>query len=125
MIRRPPRSTLFPYTTLFRSQHIDSNTELVNAALGKIIGDGIMPAFPFFILSVISTYETFAKPLDQEITSQGYCYQALIYMYLRKQGVKNDEIEIYINFLTEFSFYFFTEKKNELSIDEFNSFMKF
>src|SRR5260221_5229926 len=22
MIRRPPRSTLFPYTTLFRSQHI-------------------------------------------------------------------------------------------------------
>src|SRR3712207_265342 len=24
MIRRPPRSTLFPYTTLFRSVHIDS-----------------------------------------------------------------------------------------------------
>src|SRR5437667_8297167 len=23
MIRRPPRSTLFPYTTLFRSQYID------------------------------------------------------------------------------------------------------
>src|SRR3712207_7469126 len=23
MIRRPPRSTLFPYTTLFRSQHHD------------------------------------------------------------------------------------------------------
>src|SRR5688572_32049257 len=24
MIRRPPRSTLFPYTTLFRSQRIDA-----------------------------------------------------------------------------------------------------
>src|SRR5258707_8548107 len=24
MIRRPPRSTLFPYTTLFRSQYFDS-----------------------------------------------------------------------------------------------------
>src|SRR3989449_5215035 len=24
MIRRPPRSTLFPYTTLFRSAHIDA-----------------------------------------------------------------------------------------------------
>src|SRR3712207_7790054 len=23
MIRRPPRSTLFPYTTLFRSRHVD------------------------------------------------------------------------------------------------------
>src|SRR2546428_1027311 len=26
MIRRPPRSTLFPYTTLFRSQAIDQRT---------------------------------------------------------------------------------------------------
>src|SRR5690554_7996868 len=25
MIRQPPRSTLFPYTTLFRSEEIDSN----------------------------------------------------------------------------------------------------
>src|SRR2546429_4198606 len=25
MIRRPPRSTLFPYTTLFRSQHVKEN----------------------------------------------------------------------------------------------------
>src|SRR3712207_7510859 len=25
MIRRPPRSTLFPYTTLFRSQTLDTN----------------------------------------------------------------------------------------------------
>src|SRR2546426_9772666 len=25
MIRRPPRSTLFPYTTLFRSNHVDEN----------------------------------------------------------------------------------------------------
>src|SRR3712207_8256215 len=24
MIRRPPRSTLFPYTTLFRSVHVDA-----------------------------------------------------------------------------------------------------
>src|SRR2546430_16803505 len=28
MIRRPPRSTLFPYTTLFRSRHRDAPGEL-------------------------------------------------------------------------------------------------
>src|SRR5258708_12043162 len=28
MIRRPPRSTLFPYTTLFRSQHLLAIGEL-------------------------------------------------------------------------------------------------
>lgn len=104
-------------------QDIDKTTELVNTALGKVIGSGIMPAYPFFILSVISTYETFEKPLDQEITSQGYCYQALIYMYLRKEKVKNEDIDTYINFLTEFAFFFYEAKKNELSMDEFDSFM--
>src|SRR5256885_8410171 len=28
MIRRPPRSTLFPYTTLFRSEHIQAAISL-------------------------------------------------------------------------------------------------
>src|ERR1035441_6261135 len=31
MIRRPPRSTLFPYTTLFRSQHQDLFQHMVAA----------------------------------------------------------------------------------------------
>src|SRR3712207_7155437 len=34
MIRRPPRSTLFPYTTLFRSQH-----RTRRAAIGRLQGD--------------------------------------------------------------------------------------
>src|SRR3712207_8189037 len=29
MIRRPPRSTLFPYTTLFRSPYVDKVTHLI------------------------------------------------------------------------------------------------
>src|SRR2546427_8091812 len=34
MIRRPPRSTLFPYTTLFRSQQYAS----LEAALAAVVG---------------------------------------------------------------------------------------
>jgi nucleoside-triphosphatase THEP1 len=105
-------------------ENIDNTTEFVNTALGNIFCTGIMPSYPFFILSVISLYETIEKPLDQEITSQGYCYQALIYMYLKKQGVKTDEVDTYINFLTKLAFFFYTAKKDELSINEFDSFMK-
>src|SRR5256885_12200206 len=32
MIRRPPRSTLFPYTTLFRSQRSDLRMAMTHAA---------------------------------------------------------------------------------------------
>src|SRR3712207_8410065 len=40
MIRRPPRSTLFPYTTLFRSElagvHADRTHEQLPAAVGEL-----------------------------------------------------------------------------------------
>src|SRR2546430_7259420 len=32
MIRRPPRSTLFPYTTLFRSRRVEHPGEIVHVA---------------------------------------------------------------------------------------------
>ncbi|MBM3708003.1 MAG: toll/interleukin-1 receptor domain-containing protein [Actinobacteria bacterium] len=102
---------------------IDDATEYVNSTLGKIFSSGIMPSYPFFILSILSTYETFQKPLDQEITSQGYCYQALIYLYLKKQGVKNDEIDTYINFLSEIAFYFYSEDLDELTKTKFDKFI--
>src|SRR3712207_7551223 len=36
MIRRPPRSTLFPYTTLFRSQLLAQRLHVLAAALGGL-----------------------------------------------------------------------------------------
>jgi hypothetical protein len=98
---------------------LDRATELVNNGLGKIINEGIMPSYPIFILSILSTHETFEKPLDQEITSQGYCYQTLIYICLRKQGVKNDEIDVYINLLSVLAYHFFSHNISELSDDDF------
>ena len=47
MIRRPPRSTLFPYTTLFRSAAVIGGTALaggVGTIYGAILGALIMQA---------------------------------------------------------------------------------
>lgn len=115
--------TLKPNNGIDHYWVIDNTTEVVNDSLGKIIGSGIMPSYPFFILSIISTYEAFDKPLNQEITSQGYCYQALIFMYLRKQGVKSDEVDTYVNFLTELFFFFFNTKIKEMSSLDLENFL--
>src|SRR5256885_2541109 len=40
MIRRPPRSTLFPYTTLFRSQNILGNGFGLGSGIRKRKDDG-------------------------------------------------------------------------------------
>src|SRR3712207_9292626 len=38
MIRRPPRSTLFPYTTLFRSENFAKLQELADTLGGTVAG---------------------------------------------------------------------------------------
>src|SRR3989441_12243222 len=37
MIRRPPRSTLFPYTTLFRSTHLDLDVQGFARAVARLV----------------------------------------------------------------------------------------
>src|SRR2546430_17137757 len=41
MIRRPPRSTLFPYTTLFRSAEVEADDPAVRLAQRLEIADGL------------------------------------------------------------------------------------
>ena len=101
---------------------IDSRSRMVEDFLGKVQSQGIMPSYPFFILTALVTIEDSEKPLDENITSQGYCYQSLIYFFLKEQGVSNDEIDSYINFLTEFAASLFN-KGDELTEDEYHSFV--
>src|SRR2546430_10540649 len=51
MIRRPPRSTLFPYTTLFRSQRFEASHLKMNRGLEqRILGE---PVRKFAIVLII------------------------------------------------------------------------
>src|SRR3712207_8147696 len=63
MIRRPPRSTLFPYTTLFRSQAIRS----ANRTAGRNVLTAVRPAreghlmdYPYVTLTTGRETETAA-----------------------------------------------------------------
>src|SRR5256885_14446723 len=40
MIRRPPRSTLFPYTTLFRSAQFDADIVAVKTEIAQLEAEG-------------------------------------------------------------------------------------
>src|SRR3712207_8869581 len=57
MIRRPPRSTLFPYTTLFRSQDKRIALEFSDGAIDHLAKTGFDPVFG-------------ARPLKRVIQSQ-------------------------------------------------------
>src|SRR3712207_6858981 len=87
MIRRPPRSTLFPYTTLFRSQPARSGTAAVgnygNMALGRVstpvsgaIASGSTQSFQLFADIndglTFSSRETRSEEHTSELQSRQY-----------------------------------------------------
>lgn len=104
---------------------IDEMTNIVEQSLGKAFGKGIMPAHPFFILYVLSTYDFEIQPGgNHNITSQGHCYQALIYFFLRSHGVDNDNVDGYLNFFTEFAQAIYLNKGNDLNPEQYDDFLK-
>lgn len=107
----------------YLNQSLDEKTEMVEQSLGKVLGKGIMPSYPFFILSLLAAHDI-NQPLSQDITSQGYCYQALMFLYLSKQGVKGNEIDTYLNFLTELAKFIYNTNKFYLTNEEYEEFIK-
>src|SRR5438309_4242940 len=67
MIRRPPRSTLFPYTTLFRSLHVDHL--LARVANGAGVCEVIIATNPSMEGEVTATYlQQALKPTGVRVT---------------------------------------------------------
>src|SRR5258708_11800655 len=72
MIRRPPRSTLFPYTTLFRSQSLWMGVE-------KLLAD---PALPRNV--------PLARLIDRKSTRLNSSHQIISYAVFCLKKKKND-----------------------------------
>src|SRR2546423_9938518 len=89
MIRRPPRSTLFPYTTLFRSGRQRSpppGNGLDSAVMANKPGTKLMPVLP-------------STPRSEEHTSE---LQSLAYLVCRLLLEKKKKTNSYIlNYITD------------------------
>src|SRR2546422_7259347 len=84
MIRRPPRSTLFPYTTLFRSGY------LKRAGLARRVGQAQMiPDWPRLVGPQIAAVATPESITDRKSTrlnsSHGYISYAVFCLKKKKQ----------------------------------------
>ena len=101
---------------------VDEQTAVINSTLGKVFSKSIVPSYPLFILIIIS--ETRRKPLDPNITSQGHCYQALIYQHFRKHSLSNEDIDSYLNFLNSLAYFFYKRNIKEISEQELKDFIE-
>src|SRR3712207_8767684 len=80
MIRRPPRSTLFPYTTLFRSYGIDKTFVvpiMTNLALAGLVDWKEIDPLPFELACVPQSWYRFVGR-SEEHTSELQSRQYLV-----------------------------------------------
>src|SRR3712207_7183331 len=80
MIRRPPRSTLFPYTTLFRSRRESSNVEDRRGISGGglAIGGGIIGVIALLIKLFLGGDVSIPEGRSEEHTSELQSRQYLV-----------------------------------------------
>src|SRR5689334_23976053 len=84
MIRRPPRSTLFPYTTLFRSMHVVVSPK-----------EGRLPEHTSFALSVSNTVKDATGQRSEEHTSELQSqFHLVCRLLLEKKKKKNNKKQI-------------------------------
>src|SRR2546430_3951327 len=65
MIRRPPRSTLFPYTTLFRSR-VSAGGDISLPLLGAVRAAGLTPRELEFVLQELLRSEEHTSELQSQ-----------------------------------------------------------
>src|SRR3989449_2098490 len=88
MIRRPPRSTLFPYTTLFRSP-LDDRLERIDA-LARAARDGRVAAASEQV-ALIRWQGTIDRKSTRLNSSHGYISYAVFCLKKKKQNINKDK----------------------------------
>src|SRR2546426_5865823 len=99
MIRRPPRSTLFPYTTLFRSDideitRLDFRARLLQAK--TVVWNGPMGVFehPPFDAGTRAVAEAMVEATDRKSTRLNSSHLVISYAVfcLKKKKIKNHPV---------------------------------
>ena len=91
--------------------------------INTIIGSNIVPSYPGFISIIFHTVESIMKQ-DLSKTSYGHCYQAMITINLVKSGIKKEDIDACLNFLTELAYFMFSKNSKTITEPELNRFSK-
>src|SRR5260221_10894931 len=89
MIRRPPRSTLFPYTTLFRSSHLPS----LIRAMRRLVAEAERRKPAFAILTDFPGFHneaTHGANRSEEHTSELQSHSDIVCRLLLEKKIKTD-----------------------------------
>src|SRR5260370_17414651 len=92
MIRRPPRSTLFPYTTLFRSPKLNFNSHSIFHEIRLIVRENRAPSgsFDFFFLVICRKMKSFSNRSEEHTSELQSHLNLVCRLLLEKKKTNNN-----------------------------------
>lgn len=105
-------------------EELNELTKITTNHLDMIVRKNVVPRKPIFILMILQVLDS-GKPSDYSLTSHGYCYQRLIEENLNKVKIKPEEIEKYINYLSQLAFYMYERETYALTSGQMQDFHLF
>ena len=111
------------HTETIETKELHNKNDNTTRHLNSIIRKNILPAKPIYVLTILQLLET-ATPSDYSLTSYGYCYQSLIQNSLQRTNIRANDIDLYINYLTEFAYFLFDSEEDSISDDQLQQFQR-
>src|SRR5256885_11949094 len=99
MIRRPPRSTLFPYTTLFRSQHdlVDVAHVMSASDFGTAFSLGQATPGPGILFLIPLGYRVAGDRKSTRLNSSHLVISYAVFCLKKKKKIQNQTLANAIN----------------------------
>ncbi len=96
-------------------------TDQIKLKINPMVRKHIIPPKPIYILTLLQMFETYT-PQKYDLTSHGHCYQYLVYQSFDKAKIKGDDIDKYLNVMTELAWFMFSSQKPKLTELDLNNF---
>lgn len=101
---------------------IQQQIKLTFDTITTLLGEQLIPAYPLFVLTLLQSLDFKNPSFDLRSTSYAYCYQSLIMVSLMRNDVPGDDCKSIINFLTEFSYFLYSENLNSVNLRDYDGF---
>lgn len=93
----------------------------IKVKINSMVRKHIIPPKPIYILTLLQMFETYT-PQKYDLTSHGHCYQYLVYQSFDKARIKGDDIDKYLNVMTELAWFIFSKQKPKLTHSDLEKF---
>lgn len=103
-------------------EELYSRIDELKLQVDSFIRGNVVPAKPLYVLTVLQMLETFTQKAPDQTTS-GYCYEYLILKALEKSEVKGNQIDSYLNILSEYSWHIY-QNRDSVAQTPFSIFLR-